>query len=239
MLVLLVLFWALLPLPKSSKTFSYPCRACCRVAEACVATLQEMNPFVKVAALPGTPAAALAAETLRQCDLLLLCGQPADVIAQADALCREDGVAFYAGVCRGIFGWAFADLQEHKFVVEVRLVWCVAVGALLCVLFVSVCLCPAVCARRLAASRAALLRLRFGKGLASLTLRGAAPFSLLCAVAAEARGAGRRHHHQNGGGEDRQLCQLAGGYQLQPGGRQHEAPQQALPAGQRWVPLGG
>ena len=33
MLVLLVLFWALLPLPKSSKTFSYPCRACCRVAD--------------------------------------------------------------------------------------------------------------------------------------------------------------------------------------------------------------
>lgn len=85
-----------------------------------MATLQEMNPFVKVAALPGTPAAALKAETLRQADVLLLCGQDASVVHQADALCREDGVAFFAGLCRGIFGWGFADLGEHRYTVEVR-----------------------------------------------------------------------------------------------------------------------
>ncbi|EFN54772.1 hypothetical protein CHLNCDRAFT_134704 [Chlorella variabilis] len=88
------------------------------VAEASVATLAEMNPFVKVAALPGPPSSVLAADVLRQYDLLLLCGQPASSIAAADVLCREAGVAFYAGVCRGIFGWAFADLHQHRFVVE-------------------------------------------------------------------------------------------------------------------------
>ena len=131
------------------------------MAEACVATLQEMNPFVKVAALPGTPAAALAAETLRQCDLLLLCGQPADTIAQADALCREAGVAFYAGLCRGIFGWAFADLQDHKCVVEVsdlrlRLL-ALGVSSLsvlaICACYLWVCFCPAQCDWRPAALR--------------------------------------------------------------------------------------
>ncbi|KAI7844210.1 hypothetical protein COHA_002344 [Chlorella ohadii] len=88
------------------------------VAEASAATLAEMNPYVKVSVLPGTPVAALAPENLRQADLLLLCGQDASVIAQADALCREDGVAFFAGVCRGMFGWAFADLGEHTYVWE-------------------------------------------------------------------------------------------------------------------------
>lgn len=85
-----------------------------------MATLREMNPYVQVAALPGPPTAALEAGTLRTADLLLLCGQDASVIAQADALCREDGVAFFTGVCRGIFGWAFADLGEHRYTVEVR-----------------------------------------------------------------------------------------------------------------------
>ncbi|KAL4857355.1 SUMO-activating enzyme subunit 1B-2 [Chlorella vulgaris] len=88
------------------------------VAEASVATLQEMNPFVKVAALPGPPEAVLAPDVLRQYDLLLLCDQPASRIAQADVMCREAGVAFYAGVCRGIFGWAFANLHQHRYIVE-------------------------------------------------------------------------------------------------------------------------
>ncbi|KAI3438249.1 hypothetical protein D9Q98_000686 [Chlorella vulgaris] len=88
------------------------------VAEASVATLQEMNPFVKVAALPGPPEAVLAPDVLRQYDLLLLCDQPASRIAQADVMCREAGIAFYAGVCRGIFGWAFANLHQHRYMVE-------------------------------------------------------------------------------------------------------------------------
>ncbi|PSC72192.1 SUMO-activating enzyme subunit 1B-1 [Micractinium conductrix] len=90
------------------------------VAEACVATLQEMNPFVTVSALEGPPSAALAPEALAACDLLLLCGQPAGGVAAADAACRAAGKAFYAGDCRGVYGWAFADLAEHTFVQETK-----------------------------------------------------------------------------------------------------------------------
>jgi hypothetical protein len=78
-----------------------------------------MNPFVKVTALAGPPSSVLAEDVLRQYNLLLLCGQPCSSIAAADAMCRELGVAFYAGVCRGIFGWAFADLHRHRYVLEV------------------------------------------------------------------------------------------------------------------------
>lgn len=77
-----------------------------------------MNPYVHVAALPGPPAAALAPEALAQADILLLCGQPASVVAAADAACRAAGVAFFAGLCRGGFGWSFADLGQHRYVVE-------------------------------------------------------------------------------------------------------------------------
>lgn len=92
----------------------------CRVAEACVATLQEMNPFVKLASLGGSVAGALNRETLAQYDLVLLCGQPAGTVAAADRLCAEAGAAFYAAACRGISGWAFANLHQHSYVVEVR-----------------------------------------------------------------------------------------------------------------------
>lgn len=86
-----------------------------------MATLREMNPYVQLAALPGPPAAALEAATLRSADLLLLCGQDGSVVAMADALCREHGVKLFVGLCRGMFGWAFADLgEEHPYSVEVR-----------------------------------------------------------------------------------------------------------------------
>ncbi|KAL4450085.1 hypothetical protein ABPG77_010754 [Micractinium sp. CCAP 211/92] len=88
------------------------------VAEACVATLQEMNPFVRVSALPGPLPAAFKPEALQQHDLLLVCGQPAGTVAAAAAACRQAGVPFYAGASRGIYGWAFADLQEHRYVEE-------------------------------------------------------------------------------------------------------------------------
>lgn len=88
------------------------------VAQACVAALQEMNPFVKVAAASGPAEALFTAEALRHHNLLLLCGQPAHVVAAADTAAAEAGVAFYAATCRGIAGWAFANLHEHAYVVE-------------------------------------------------------------------------------------------------------------------------
>lgn len=136
-----------------------PPSSCCSVAEACVATLQEMNPFVKVSALPGPLSAALAPEALQQHDLLLLCGQPAGTVAAADAACRQAGVAFYAGACRGIYGWAFADLQEHRYVVEVRFWGWGAVGSPRLASGQRMTSCPA-----LQCCNAALVRVGTGEG---------------------------------------------------------------------------
>ncbi len=84
-----------------------------------MATLQEMNPFVRLSALGGPVAGALTREQLQQFDLVLLCGQPAGVVSRADRLCSEARVPFYAAACRGISGWIFANLHQHSYIVEV------------------------------------------------------------------------------------------------------------------------
>ena len=84
-----------------------------------MATLQEMNPLVSVTSLPGGPASTL--PVLKDFDIVLLFNQPAGVAAEADELCRASGTPLFVAACRGIFGWAFADLQEHAHIVEVRL----------------------------------------------------------------------------------------------------------------------
>lgn len=97
-----------------------PCPPCGSVAAACVAALREMNPFVSVAAAPGPPPAALVTQALAPYDLVLLCGQPAHAVAEADAVCSQAGVGLVAAACRGVGGWAFLNLHEHSYVVEAR-----------------------------------------------------------------------------------------------------------------------
>lgn len=78
-----------------------------------------MNPLVSVKAVGGSPASALGSG-LEGYDIVLLFNQPAGVAARADELCRATGTPLFVAACRGIFGWAFADLHEHAYVVEVR-----------------------------------------------------------------------------------------------------------------------
>lgn len=92
----------------------------CTVAEASVATLREMNPLVKVEALAGSPSELLTADSLQGFNVLLLVGQPAHMIDQADQACAAAGVAFYAACSRGIFGWVFSDLHDYNYAFEVR-----------------------------------------------------------------------------------------------------------------------
>ena len=89
------------------------------VAEASVATLQDMNPLVKVSSLPGAASTFVTPDSLAGFNVLVLVGQPAGVIERADGACAEAGVAFYAAVSRGIFGWVFANLHQHSYAVEV------------------------------------------------------------------------------------------------------------------------
>lgn len=91
----------------------------CSVAEASVSVLQEMNPLVKVSSLAGTPQSVLTPETIKNHTVVLLIGQPAHIIQQADKVCAEVNVPFYAATSRAFFGWAFANLHEHQYRVEV------------------------------------------------------------------------------------------------------------------------
>jgi ubiquitin-like 1-activating enzyme E1 A len=91
------------------------------VAEASAATLQEMNPLVSVAALPGSAADyAASPDRVRGYDVVLLTGAPAPVVAAADAACAAAGAAFFAAACRSAFGWAFANLHEHAYIFETK-----------------------------------------------------------------------------------------------------------------------
>ena len=115
------------------------------MAEACAATLGEMNPHVQLAALPGPVDAALSPERLRHYDLVLLVGQPAWAVSKADQLCRAAGVPFYAAAARGISGWAFADLgPQHEYIVEVGGARCPCCYCLLLLLLLppaTICCC--------------------------------------------------------------------------------------------------
>ncbi len=91
------------------------------VAEACVATLKEMNPLVSVIAAPGTAATHLA-DTAQAAgnNIVILVGQSGAAVADADAACTAAGVPFVAACSRGPAGWAFANLHTHEYIVEVR-----------------------------------------------------------------------------------------------------------------------
>ncbi|KAL6767458.1 SAE1 [Auxenochlorella protothecoides x Auxenochlorella symbiontica] len=88
------------------------------VAQACAAMLREMNPLVDVQAQAGPPAGS-GLEREAHGLVLDLTGDPASVSASSVA-CRAAGLPFFAGGSRGTIGWAFADLGEHRFVVERR-----------------------------------------------------------------------------------------------------------------------
>lgn len=89
------------------------------VAEASVATLQDMNPLVAVRAATGSATSfASAVPNVSGFNVVLLAGQTSNTIQQADIACAEAGVPFYAAACRGFSGWAFANLHDFEYIVE-------------------------------------------------------------------------------------------------------------------------
>lgn len=49
-------------------------------------------------------------------DVVVVTEAPTDQLVRIDNTCRLGGVKFFAGDVWGMFGWSFADLQEHSFV---------------------------------------------------------------------------------------------------------------------------
>lgn len=77
-----------------------------------------MNPFVEVQGTEGDPAS-FTTDALREYDLVVCAGVPLSTARLLAGRCREAGVKFACGDCRGTFGWYVLDLGDHGFVVQV------------------------------------------------------------------------------------------------------------------------
>ncbi len=90
------------------------------VAEVSAATLREMNPLVKITALPGSLPAIPDVEFLRGFEVILITSAPFSTLLQYDATCRQLGVAFFMAASRGSTSFFFANLHSHEYSPLVR-----------------------------------------------------------------------------------------------------------------------
>lgn len=85
-------------------------------AEASEKRAQALNPMVEVKAVVGN-FADQPDEFFKDFDVVCISqGKTADLI-RIDALCRENNIKFFAFDMWGMFGYCFADLQEHEYAV--------------------------------------------------------------------------------------------------------------------------
>ncbi len=77
-------------LPRSPQPVPLPPFAIDSVAEACVSTLQAMNPLIRVAVQPGSAAAGLPDDQLAQYDTVVASGLSFNQIEQLEAQCRSE-----------------------------------------------------------------------------------------------------------------------------------------------------
>ncbi|KAK9864272.1 hypothetical protein WJX84_011868 [Apatococcus fuscideae] len=82
-------------------------------AVACAATLQEMNPLVKVVGLQQPQAALPPEATLAAFNIVVLVDASLGEIQRADEACRRCSTAFYAASAQGTCSFMFADLCNH------------------------------------------------------------------------------------------------------------------------------
>ena len=92
----------------------------CSVAEVSAATLREMNPLVKITALPGSLPPIPDVDFLRGFEVVLITSAPFSTLLQYDAACRQLDVAFFTAASRGSTSFFFADLHSHEYT---PLVW--------------------------------------------------------------------------------------------------------------------
>lgn len=84
-------------------------------AQASLLRAQALNPMVEIAVdtdnVADKPDAFFA-----NFDVVVVTEAPTAQLVRIDNACRLSGVKFFAGDVWGMFGWSFADLQEHSFV---------------------------------------------------------------------------------------------------------------------------
>nr|ACO10317.1 SUMO-activating enzyme subunit 1 [Caligus rogercresseyi] len=86
-------------------------------AEASKDRLQELNPMVKVSS-ESSSSEDKDGEYFRSFDIVCASCLPPSEYIRINEACREMKVKFYCGDVTGFFGYCFADLLRHEFVVE-------------------------------------------------------------------------------------------------------------------------
>ena len=88
--------------------------------EACVNSLRDINPMVDISHHVCNPSSFISLENVEGSSLLILVGQSADAVNAADEICLKAGIPLIATCSSGFSGWAFANLHEHNYVVEIE-----------------------------------------------------------------------------------------------------------------------
>ncbi|XP_052869273.1 SUMO-activating enzyme subunit 1 [Anopheles cruzii] len=87
-------------------------------AEASLARAQNLNPMVELKADPAS-LASKPDEFFRNFDVVCVIGAPTAEQLRVNRACREANVKFFTADLWGMFGFSFADLQEHEFAEDI------------------------------------------------------------------------------------------------------------------------
>lgn len=88
----------------------------CRVAEASVAMLHEMNQHVALGIRRGDVGdMAEPADLVRGYNVVLATGQKLVELLRLDKACEEEDAGFFVGVSRGTTAFMFANLHKHRY----------------------------------------------------------------------------------------------------------------------------
>lgn len=83
-------------------------------AEASLIRAQALNPMVKLNAVKEN-IASKEDTYFQNFDVVIVLEAPTRELVRINNACRLSGVKFFAGDVWGMFGYSFADLQEHSF----------------------------------------------------------------------------------------------------------------------------
>ncbi|XP_055640872.1 SUMO-activating enzyme subunit 1 [Toxorhynchites rutilus septentrionalis] len=87
-------------------------------AEASLGRAQQLNPMVELKADKGE-LSKKSNDYFKNFDVVCIIAAPTLELLRIDEACREAGVKFFAADLWGMFGYSFADLQEHNFAEDV------------------------------------------------------------------------------------------------------------------------
>lgn len=89
------------------------------IAEASQERAQILNPMVEVTA-DSSNIADKTSEFFNQFDIVCITRCQQQELIRINDICRQNKILFFAGDVFGMFGYTFADLQDHQYVEEVK-----------------------------------------------------------------------------------------------------------------------